>query len=69
MNGSSVLPVGLIPSIEQQARSIPDRIVATLADLPNATANQGRSYIVRALPGVVFALDGAWIDSTGATVA
>ncbi len=49
--------------------SVRSTIVQTLADLPNATANQGRQFIVRDINGAVFALDGAWIDSTGAAVA
>lgn len=53
-------------------RSVQLTIVDAVADLPNATAWQGRSIIVRDIgggdPGVATALDGVWIDYAGATL-
>lgn len=52
--------------------SPPAIVVETPADLPNATANARRIFIVRSIggtPGLAFALDGAWRDSTGGVIA
>lgn len=47
-------------------------IVNTTADLPNAQAWQGRQIIVRDMgagtKGIATALDGVWLDHTGATI-
>lgn len=71
--GSSVIPTAQLAAFEKQLRSIPLTIVATLTDLPNATMNQGRQFIVRNVgggtKGVVVALDGVWINYAGVTVA
>ena len=53
--------------------SVPMSVFNTVSDLPNAVQWQGRSVLVRDLgagsSGIVTALDGAWIDHTGATIA
>lgn len=54
--------------------SVRVQIVNTVADLPNAALWNGRQVIVRNIdgagtPGLAFALDGAWRDMTGATIA
>ncbi len=53
--------------------SVRIRIVATVADLPSATAWQGRPILVRDIgggnKGIAYALDGVWINYAGATIA
>lgn len=52
-----------------QLASVRQVIVQTSADLPNATVNQGRTFIVRTPFAKATALDGVWIDdSTGAPI-
>lgn len=53
--------------------SVPMGVFNTVSELPNAIQWQGRSVLVRDLgagsSGIVTALDGVWIDHTGATIA
>lgn len=53
--------------------SVRIRVVATVADLPNAEAWQGRPILVRDIgggtKGIAYALDGVWINYAGATIA
>lgn len=62
-----------VQAVLDRLASVPLSIVNTTADLPNATAWQGRSILVRDLgagaSGILTALDGVWIDHTGATIA
>lgn len=49
-------------------------VVASVPDLPNAAQWDARAVIVRDIDGagtkgIAFALDGAWHDMTGATIA
>ncbi len=52
--------------------SVRIRVVATVADLPNAEAWQGRPILVRDIgggtKGIAYALDGVWINYAGATL-
>lgn len=48
--------------------SVPLKIVDAVADLPNAETYQGRSVLVRSLGYAATALDGVWLDPTGAPV-
>jgi hypothetical protein len=55
-------------------RSVPVAVYGTVSDLPKADEWQGRAVIVRDIDGagtkgMAFALDGAWHDVTGATIA
>lgn len=48
--------------------SVPLKIVATSADLPNPEANQGRQFIIRDTGQTAHALDGAWLDAMGGPI-
>ncbi len=52
--------------------SVRIRVVATVADLPNATQWQGRPVLVRNIgggaKGIAYALDGVWINYAGTTL-
>lgn len=43
-------------------------VVATAADLPNATANDRRQIIVRDVKLTATAIDGAWYDPSGGAI-
>lgn len=52
--------------------SVEMKVVGTVADLPNASAWQGRAVLVRNIgggaKGIAYALDGVWINYAGVTL-
>lgn len=63
-----------VQAVFNQLASVRLTIFDTVSDLPNAEQWHGRQVIVRDIDGagtmgIATALDGAWLDYTGATIA
>lgn len=63
-----------VQSTFDRQESVRLKVVNIKTDLPSASQWQGRQVIIRDIdgagtPGIATALDGAWIDHTGASIA
>lgn len=73
LSGPVLAFANAVQGVLDRLTSVPLTIVNTVSNLPNAQAWQGRQILVRDLgagsSGILTALDGAWLDHTGATIA